>query len=104
MRSSLEQPLLREAADTVMITRRINWFVALIAGAACAGTEPHIKPNDTGAAEHHASASQERTLAQEDAARYDPAAARVNPLPLSREASASAFRPVRRWTPSSSTC
>jgi hypothetical protein len=63
-----------------MKTRVTSWAVALVVGAACAGAQPSMKPDDMSAAEHHDAARHERELAQQNATLYDPGASRVSPL------------------------
>ena len=63
-----------------MKTRIISWAVALGVGAACAGAQPRVKPDDMSAAEHRDAARHERELAQQSATLYDPGASRVSPL------------------------
>jgi len=58
-----------------MKTRLISWALASVLGAACAGTEPHVKPDDMSAAEQRQAAAHERELAQQNASLFD---ARVN--------------------------
>jgi hypothetical protein len=62
------------------MTRKTLWTVALFLGAACAAEDPNVKPTDMSAAEHRAEAQHERQLAQQDADRYKPSAARVVPM------------------------
>jgi hypothetical protein len=63
-----------------MKTRIISWAVALVVGAACAGTQPGVKPDDMSAADHRDAARHERELAQQNARLYDPGASRASPL------------------------
>ena len=61
-----------------MKSRVISWALGLVFAVACAGTEPRVKPDDMSAADHRQAAAHERELAQQNAALYDPAAARVS--------------------------
>jgi hypothetical protein len=76
----LEQVLLWDAEEVAMKTRMISWALALVIGAACAGTQPRVKPDDMSAAEHRETARHERELAQQHVDLYDPAAARTSAL------------------------
>jgi hypothetical protein len=63
-----------------MKTRMFSWTLAVLIGAACAGTQPRVKPDDMSAADHREAARHERELAKQHAALYDPGAARVSPM------------------------
>jgi hypothetical protein len=63
-----------------MKIRTISWTLVLVVGAACAGSQPRVKPDDMSAADHREAARHERELAKQTAALYDPGAARVSPV------------------------
>jgi hypothetical protein len=76
----LERELLRDGAEVPMKTRLISWTLALVVGAACAATQPRVKPDGMSASDHRQAAQHERELANRNAALYRPTAARVSPL------------------------
>jgi hypothetical protein len=63
-----------------MMPWMISWTLALLIGAACAGPQARVKPDDMSAADHREAARHERDLAKQNADLYDPGAARVSPM------------------------
>jgi hypothetical protein len=82
------------------MTRTKSLVIASLLGAACAAREPNVKPTDMSAADHRAEAQHQRQLAQEDADRYRPGAARVivPSAPGANEAGGIAF-PITVYNP-----
>jgi hypothetical protein len=63
-----------------MTTRDVWLMAGMILGTACTASQPRVQPEDMSAAEHRENAAHERQLANESAARYDPAASRATAL------------------------
>ena len=80
-------------------SRMVSWMVALIVGAACAGAQPRVKPDDMSAADHREAARHERDLAQQNATMYDPGAVRVSPLAPPAAAETAVIFPASVYNP-----
>jgi hypothetical protein len=95
----LERLLLYPTAEVVMRNRLMSWGAALLIGMACAATQPRVKPDDMSAASHRENAARERKLAQENADRYDPGAARTTALAPPRAADDNFVFPTSVYNP-----
>jgi hypothetical protein len=102
----VERVLLSCLAEAAMRISKTTWSAVLLAVAACGGlvaacaaSQPGVKPDEMSASQHREAAQHERKLAQESADRYDPAAGRSSAMAPAGSAETGVVFPTSVYNP-----